>query len=202
MHKQILSGLLLLSSLNPGLYAADKVDAGTYRFPEHVVINYKNQELNLSLTGLTMRKMLFMDIYSVAHYIDKLPASSVNELYRYILEPAHTKQISMVFQRELSAIQIKNSLLKSIKRNTDAQEFLAMQADVEKFMAAIYDNVKKNDEFTLRWFPDGTMVSLFEGDEISSINNEALARTMWSIWFGEKSVVDRKSLVTQMLTSS
>lgn len=176
-------------------------------FSSHVVIEYNDKHLDLSLTGLTIRRKLFLKIYSMAHYIELSPGMinpgvSDNEIYQTILQNNVAKQVSMVFLRSLKASQIKDSLLSGIKTNSSEDEYQQILPDVEKFQQAISSDVEKDDEFVIRWLPDGTLVSLFQGKEISAIRNDRFARVLWSIWFSEKSVVNRKSLIEKLLTSS
>jgi oligoribonuclease (3'-5' exoribonuclease) len=108
----------------------------------------------------------------------------------------------MKFLRALDAKQIQKSLISGIKLNTNEEEFLQILPQVEEFMHAIDEDVKTQDEFVLRWFPVGTILSIYQGKEISTIRNDGFARTLWSIWFGKESVVDRKTLVEQLLVKS
>ena len=177
------------------------------QFPHNITVEYNNEQLDLSLTGLTIRKKFFLKIYSMAHYIEQKPDDSGldvsgNKIYSNILQHNNTKQISMVFLRELTAEQIQKSLISGMKLNTNKEEYHKLLPQVEEFTHAIYEDVKQNDEFILRWFPDGTIVSIFKDEEISSIKNDKFARVLWSIWFGNHSVVDRESLIKQLLTSS
>ena len=174
------------------------------QFPHNIVIEYHNQQLDLFLTGLTIRRKFFLKIYSVAHYIDQQPdvAGSDDNIYKSILQNNSTKQISMIFLRNLSAEQIQKSLRAGIKLNSSEAEYLQILPQIEEFMQAINANVEKNDEFIIRWHPDGSVVSLFQGAQISSIRNVKFAETLWAIWFGNFSVVDRKSLIKEMLTNS
>jgi len=176
-------------------------------FPHKVFFEYNHEPLDLSLTGLTTRTKYFLDIYSIAHYLQNQPSSTVlkvsdENIYKNILQNSSTKQISMVFLRALSAEQIQTSLRSGIKLNITKTEFHKIQSQVEQFMHAIYADVKKNDEFTIRWLPDGTVISLFQGKQISQIKNKVFAKTLWAIWFGKFSVVDRKSLIKELLISS
>ena len=171
-------------------------------FADSIAIEYKEEHHRLFLTGLTVRKKYFLDIYSMAHYLEQRPEITEGDIYQAILYSQGTKQISMVFMRSLTAEQIQESLTEGLEVNTDEKEFAQILPYVEKFMNAIHNDVKKNDEFIIRWFPDGTMVSIFQGNEISTIRSEQFARTLWSIWFGKYSVVDRNTLVKQLLTSS
>jgi Chalcone isomerase-like len=176
------------------------------QFPQNIVIEYNNELLELSLTGLTIRRKYFLDIYSMAHYAQQQSTAdsyiSENNIYKNILQNNGTKQISMVFLRKLSAKQIQKSLRSGIKSNSNKDEYLEFLPNVEEFMRAIYADVKKNDEFTIRWHPDGTVVSLFQGEQISLIKDKKFAKTLWAIWFGEFSIVNRKALIKELLTSS
>ena len=174
------------------------------QFPHNIVIEYHNQQLDLFLTGLTIRRKFFLKIYSVAHYIEQQPdvADSDDNIYKSILQNNSTKQISMIFLRNLSAEQIQKSLRAGIKLNSSEAEYLQILPQIEEFMQAINANVKKNDEFIIRWHPDGSVVSLFQGAQISSIRNVKFAETLWAIWFGNFSVIDRKDLIKEMLTNS
>ncbi len=174
------------------------------QFPHNIVIEYHNQQLDLFLTGLTIRRKFFLKIYSVAHYIDQQPdvAGSDDNIYKSILQNNSTKQISMIFLRNLSAEQIQKSLRAGIKLNSSEAEYLQILPQIEEFMQAINANVKKNDEFIIRWLPDGSVISFFQGTQISSIKNVKFAETLWAIWFGDFSVVDRKALIGELLPNS
>ncbi len=173
-------------------------------FPKNVVIEYNDEKLDLVRTGQTIRKKFFLKIYSMAHYAQKKPDNSLEkgDIFQYILQQYGAKQISMVFLRSLKAEQIQESLISGIKLNTNEEEYSKILLQIETFMRAIHEDVKENDEFILRWLPDGTIVSLFQGKEISSIKGENFARTLWSIWFSDYSVVDRDMLIKELLTSS
>ncbi len=177
------------------------------KFPHSIIIEHNNEQLDLFLTGVTIRRKFFLKIYYMAHYIEQPPEvagsdTSDENIYKSILENSGTKQISMVFMRKLSADQIQKSLRTGIKLNSNEAEYLQIQPQVEEFMQAINADVKKNDEFIIRWYPDGSVVSFFQGTKISSIRSVEFAKTLWAIWFGDFSVVDRKALIGEMLTNS
>ncbi len=174
-------------------------------FPTRVAIEYNNEQRNLFLTGSTIRRKFFLKIYAMAHYLERKPGISDvsdEQIYENILEDNSTKQISMIFLRALTAKQIQNSLISGIKLNTNEEQYLQITPQLEEFIQPINGDVIENDEFIIRWLPDGTLVSIFQGEEISAIKNNGFARALWSIWFGNESVVDRKSLIKELLTSS
>ena len=177
------------------------------QFPHNIVVEHNNKQLDLFMTGLTIRRKYFLNIYSIAHYIEQQPDgldSDISDdiIYKNILQNNGAKQISMVFLRSLTAQQIQKSLRSGIELNTNKQEYLQILPQVEEFMHAIDEDVKKNDEFIIRWFPDGSVISIFQDKKISAIKNDRFARTLWLIWFGDHSVVDRKSLIKELLTRS
>jgi len=176
-------------------------------FPQNIKIEHNKEQLDLFMTGLTIRRKFFLKIYSMAHYIEQQPDSvdpenSNEQIYKNILQNNSAKQITMVFMRKLSAKQIQKSLRSGLKKNSSKNEYLQILPQVNNFMQAIYADINKNDEFIIRWFPDGTIISLFQGKQISSIKSVKFAKTLWAIWFGEFSVVDRKTLIKELLTSS
>ena len=190
-------------------YADDRLSEtkDSKQFPHKLILEYNNERLSLSLTGLAIRQKFFLKIYSMAHHIEQKPdIAGLNalsdEVYKNILQYNGAKQISMIFLRSLTAEQVQKSLRSGIKLNTNEEEYRQILPQVEEFMHAIYADVKKNDEFLIRWFPDGSIVSIFQGVKISTIKNDFFARTLWSIWFGNYSVVDRKSLIEELLTNS
>ena len=177
------------------------------QFPHNIVVEHNNKQLDLFMTGLTIRRKYFLKIYSMAHYIEQQQYgldSGISDdiIYKNILQNNGAKQISMVFLRSLTAQQIQKSLRSGIELNTNKQEYLQILPQIEEFMHAIDEDVKKNDEFIIRWFPDGSVISIFQDKKISAIKNDRFARTLWLIWFGDHSVVDRKSLIKELLTRS
>ena len=168
-------------------------------FSETLQFVYNDEPRALRQTGQAIRKQLFMQIYAMAHYLEASPPVVVDEsAYDAIIDHPGIKQITMVFLRSLSASQIRKTLLSSLRSNASKDDFESMQPDIDRFMSAIDDDVKRGDEFVLRWYPDGTLDSLYQGIRVSSIENARLAGAMWSIWFGEGSAVDRAALVERL----
>ena len=153
----------------------------------------------LKLTGQTVRKKYLLDIYRIAHYsdIDFEEASSLN-VYQHILTEPANKQISLVFQRSLSAKQIQNALTKGVKFNCEGDEEERVAPDLEKFRQAIKQDVAKNDKFSLRWTKEGHLLAFFQNELVGTFDSPLLARLLWSMWFGEKAIVQRKELIIKL----
>jgi len=209
-YKFIVLYFALISVVQSDNSFSEKLDEKI--IPDNIVIEYDNEQLELYLTGLTVRKKFFLNIYTMYHYIEQQstiadsdildPENSDKQIYKNILQNNSAKQISMVFMRKLSAKQIQKSLRSGLIKNSNNDDYLKILPQVEEFMQAINGNVDKNDEFIIRWFPDGTIVSLFKGKQISLIKDKIFAETLWAIWFGEFSVVDREALIKKLLPSS
>ena len=203
--KSIVLAIVLISVAHAGDSVSETRDEK--QFPHNIVIEYNNEQLDLFMTGLTIRRKFFLKIYSMAHYIEQLPNVagsdiSDDDIYKSILQNKGIKQISMVFMRKLSAEQIQNSLRSGIQLNSSEADYLIILPQVEEFMQAIHADVGKNDEFVIRWYPDGSVVSFFQGTQISSIKSVKFAETLWAIWFGDFSVVDKKALIVELLSNS
>jgi len=167
-------------------------------FRDSLSIDYDNQQRALRQTGQTVRKQYLMQIYAMAHYLEDALLDPGESVYAAIVESRGIKQITMVFLRNLKGSQIRGSLSSSLRSNAGQDHYAVLQPDIDRFMNAIDDDVQRGDEFVLRWYPDGTMDSIYQGNTISSIKNAELARSMWAIWFGDKSVVDRAALVDRL----
>ena len=191
----ILKSIILCFSLISSSHASNN------NFSKNINFTYNNKQLDLSLTGETIRQKFFLDIYSMAHYVEQKPTILDNNIYNDILLSSGAKQISMIFLRDLSSDQIQKSLIEGIKLNSTQDEYLQIQPQVKEFMQAIYKDVEQNDSFIIRWLSDGTLVSVFKGKQVCAIKNVLFAKTLWSIWLGDQSIVNREALIGQLLTS-
>ena len=185
---------VFLAGISTGCFAKD------FGFDETVDVNHEGETTQLSLTGATERSVLFFDVYSLAHYAaDLKPTDDQSvDIYTQLIDANITKQISIVFSRDLEANQIQETLSDGIKDNCDADEFQQVKSDLDLFKRAINQDVKKHDEFSLRWLASGKLLMLFHGEVVGELESPLLARLLWSIWFGDDAVVDRAELVSKV----
>ncbi len=172
--------------------------SGEKQFSDRVQVEYADREWTLVQTGQTVRRQYFLRIYAMAHYLEGDLHATPGSTYRAIIDAPGIKQITMRFLRNLSADQIQQSLASGLRASAGAEQYARILPDVERFMRAINDDARRDTEFVLRWYPDGTLESFYRGSRISSIRNAEFASVMWSIWFGENSVVDRAALVERL----
>jgi hypothetical protein len=78
-------------------------------------------------------------------------------------------------------------------------QYKELKSLIDKFLGFFTKDVKENDSFVYRWMPDGNLITIINNEEKPVISSSLFARTLWSIWFGEDSVVDREDLVARMI---
>jgi hypothetical protein len=170
-------------------------------FPSEIKFTYNAKEYSLQCTGLAVRKKFFFKVYGMAHYIEGInTVNNKNEAYSTIIAEGKAKEIMMVFVRNVDVKSIRDTYNEGFKNNTSDAELKEIQPLIEIFLGYFSKDVKENDRFVFRWIPDGTIVVIINDEEKPAITNKLFARTLWSIWFGEDSVVDREDLVGRMIS--
>lgn len=185
---------------DPGASVTDG-DTGAV-FPSTVSFVHDGRSHELTITGLAVRTRLFFNVYCLAHYMEEAPREAGEALFRAIMSDGQAKQITMQFVRDVSAQRIQDALREGLERNATPEELAAIRPQIDEFARAIHRDVRERDVFTIRWVPGGTTVSVFEGRTVTRITNATFARVLWSIWFGNRSVVDRDRLVHLIMAGS
>lgn len=143
----------------------------------------------LHRTGESSRQLFTFKIYRLAHYTDLAPES------HSLLANSGIKQVRLVFQREIDGPRVKAEFLKSIRARVSPQEWEAIAATAEAYCAPfVKGKVSTGDLYTVTWLPDGTLISRLNGKHLGTQRDPAFARALWSIWLGERSVVDAVAL--------
>lgn len=165
------------------------------RFPCSIAFVHQDIEQQLSITGVTARRKFFLNIYSIAHYMQDPPRGNVREVTRAVLRDGPPKQITMDFVRDVSADRIQEAFREGFQGNASPSELEDIRPLLRQFLASIYKDVQEDDTVIIRWLPGGVTVSLFQGEEVNRITSVTFARLLWSLWFGERPVVDRAELI-------
>ena len=168
-------------------------------FPTTITVSHEGTDFTLALTGTTVRKKLIIKVYAIAHYMQDLPKGSEKELVAAVLTDGKAKQLTMEFVRDVSKEQIRNAYKDGFEENASKDEQKAIAPLVEQFLNYFTGDVKENDRFILRWLPGGVVQAQVQGTEKPAITNAVFARVLWTIWFGEDSIVDPEDLVSRML---
>jgi len=182
------------------LFAQDKVKEPSteIEFPASVKFTGGGKEYQVAITGVAVRKKLIIKVYGMAHYMQEPGMMREDEAYAAVLTDGKAKQISLQFVRDVDASSIQNAYRDGFKNSTPSGELQKIQASIDKFLAYFTNPVKDGDTFTYRWLPGGTVVAIVQGQEKPAITDPVFARSLWGIWFGEDSIVDREDLVARM----
>ena len=164
-------------------------------FPAAVEFHHAGTDYQLSLTGVGVRKKLFFKVYGIAHYMEVAEFEDVHKAIDTALSDSYAKQITMDFARDVDVGKIQDAYRKGFEKNASDEEEEVIAPFVETFVGYFTEDVKENDQYVLRWLPDGIVLTIVKGEEKKSIENVTFAKVLWRIWLGEKSIVDRKKLV-------
>ncbi len=146
--------------------------------------------VRLYKTGETQRNFLFFPIYRMSHYAQSLSGN------RSILDWQGTKAVRLEFLRELKGDRIRDDFLNTLRARAPGESWESIRASAHAYCAPFSrGNVRSGDRFSVIWFPDGTLVSRFNGIILAKIDDPRFARVLWSIWVGENSIVDRDALL-------
>jgi len=197
----LLSVFAFLCLCVPSAPAQDKVkEPSTEReFPSTVSFSYEGKDYTLAVTGVAVRKKIIIKVYGMAHYMQDAGKTTEEEAYKAVLSEGKAKQISLQFVRDVDNTSIQSAYRDGFKNSVSETEYGKIQGTVEKFLAYFSSPAKENDTYTYRWLPGGTVVVIAQGQEKPALTDPVFARALWTIWFGEDSIVDREDLVEWMI---
>lgn len=180
---------LVLSCVTAFCSAEDVTDPSTgIKFPGTVSFSDHGKDYTLSATGVATRKKFFVKVYSVASYVEDPAHLSAGDPSNSVLNAKGAKQLTLSFVREVPERKLTEGYRESFGKIGYKNEEM-----MGKFFG-FFENTKNRDQHTFRWLPDGTVVVLINNEEKGRIQNPEFARALWSIWFGNAGVVDKKQL--------
>jgi len=168
------------------------------KFPTVQSFSAGGKEYTMQLTGVAVRKKVIFKVYGMAHHMENPAGGTRAGVIKDALTDGKAKQITMVFVRDVDASSIQNAYRNGFKENASKQELPQIQALIERFVGNFTSEVKENDVFILRWLPGGTIIPVIKGEEKEPITSQVFARVLWTIWFGDDSIVDPDDLVDRV----
>lgn len=193
-----LFGMIFVVIFSVGMmpaFARAQSRIGAVGFPELYSFDYQSKNYSLPLTGTGLRRKWGFKVYKVAHYMEVLPDGS--DVFQKVLEDGPAKQLTLQYLRDVPGSKIQSVLREGFLLNADADELKVIREPMVRLLKACEQPVKKGDEFILRWFQGGRVVFYSNGTESGSVDNVIFARVLWSIWCGEKAVVNRIQLLAR-----
>ncbi len=155
--------------------------AALANFPDLSKVNFSapeiklgNQSLVLNGRGTYMR--FIFKIYEISLFLEKKSSDS-----KKILESSETKVLNLKFLRDVSASQLRSSLLAGYHENCGSQ-CEALRPYIEEVNSKIPD-LKEGESLVLRFYPSGLILKTNLGSYLE-IANSAFSRVLLSIWLG------------------
>jgi hypothetical protein len=165
-------------------------------FPKEVSFSYEEADYNLTATGTAVRKKFIFKVYGMVHYMQNAPKGNSESIFSTILEDNYAKEIIMDFTRDVGANKIKDAFQSGFEKNSTEEELKNIQPLINQFLGYFNSEVKKNEQYILRWLPNGNVISIVQGKEHPVISNVTFARILWTIWLGKDSIVNRDDLIS------
>lgn len=165
-------------------------------FSPDVTVDHEGKTFHLQATGVATRKKLIVSVYSVAHYLQEGAFKAGDDPVEVIMKDTNAKQLTLKWVHEVSAEKVQNGYKESLKNALSEADLERLQKDVDQYVAFFSQDVKKGDEHVIRWLPGGYVEVILNGKKAGSLTDPAFAAGLWSIWFGEKSVVNRTKLIS------
>lgn len=170
-------------------------------FDKTVSVTHKGQTLSLDATGASLRRKWFVKGYAVAHYMQNPVKGDQETVIRDIFSGDKTKQITMIWLHKLPLALIREGFQESLHKTFKDNEYAANRADIDKFLNFFKADAQVGDVTVFRWFPGGYLELYHNDEKLGSLVNLDLAKALWAIWLGPESVVDRKQMISQVLTN-
>jgi hypothetical protein len=176
---------------------ADVKDSATgLSFPSEVSFTHEGKGYKLEATGVSTRKKLFIKIYSIVSYLQDAAQATKSDIFDEILKDGKAKQLTLKFVRSVPADKVMEGYHDSFKTALAGRSSPELNSLIEKYIDLFNHEAKEGEEQVIRWLPGGYVEVLFNGKVGGSFTNVEFAKTLWSIWFGPKGVVNRDQLVT------
>lgn len=131
------------------------------------------------LNGMGLRTKYMIKVYVAGLYLPQKSGEATA-----ILKADMPKRLVMHFVRGVSKNQLTDGFSEGFEKNSpDAVK--SLKADIDRFFGAL-DAVKDGDELTFTYVPGaGTLVE-GAGKEKLTIDGEAFAEMLFSVWLGPK----------------
>jgi hypothetical protein len=196
--KLIFSLFLCFFTISQYLQADITDDSTGVSFPSQVTIEHENRTYKLDATGVSTRKKFFVKVYSIASYLENGIVTSKGNAFNQILEDNKAKQVTMKWVHEASASKIQDGLRDSFSKVLSKNEQTELKKYIDEYIAFFNVEARVGDEHVIQWLPGGYLEVLINGKSVGNITNIALAKAVFSFWFGDNSVVNRNDLIKEL----
>jgi len=178
--------LFIALALSPAVLAQDVVEPRS-----GAKFSAKSGDLTLTGVGLRTKTFLKVKVYAIALYVADAalagPLASYRgkpktaAFYKDLLAGDFTKELRLLFLRDLSADQIQGAFRETLAG--------ADKAKVEAFVS-YFGELKTGQDCVLRYVPGGTLETLVASAARLPIADKTFSTAVFSIWLGDKPIQD------------
>lgn len=186
--------ILALAAAAPIAAEDVRVSGASAAFPTALQHTVDGKPINFRLTGASMRKKLFINVYSIGSYVqDGVKAGSAEQL----VNANGVKLLHLVIERDIGGAEMSEAFRSSVALNYPAGSFADELAKFDKALRAC--TVSKGDQVWMTNSPAGFRC-VIPGKLDVSIPNAAFAKAIWEIYFGRNNLGDalKRGLVARL----
>ncbi len=172
-------------------------------FPKQVTFEYAGKTYTLKATGAAEQKRSRGDrvrqSMTLAHYMANPPTADDLDATATVRNDKGAKQFTFIFANANDDGRFAQRLERSLQSSITPQTSAKLKNSIAEFVACFKGSFKANDQYTVRWLPDGKTEVAVAGQPPKIIANPEFAPFYWGIWFNLDSPVstyDLLSLIT------
>jgi hypothetical protein len=155
----------------------------------------------LVFSGSTVRKRFFFSVYKISHFMAWPQETSDNhdELIKLIASGQLSQRVEIEFLRDVSREQVEEALMDGIERNNPDVDLSNIKTEIMRLSEGFDNDITENSRLVLSRVNVGKLIVYFNERKVVETDNSELTRALWSIWFGQKPIVDNKALIANQM---
>ncbi len=187
MRQNGLLAAAVVLGLSAAVLAAELVEvpgSGT-RYPAAVDAAIGGKAVKLALTGVALRTKLFVNVYSVASYVEKGAGVSSPEA---LAQADCPKRLHLVMERSVDGKDMAEAFGAAVRMNHPEPQFAEEMNQLLQFMRSC--PMRKGEHALLTHVPGIGLQINVAGKADFLIKNVAFSRAVWEIYLGKKNLGD------------
>jgi hypothetical protein len=189
--------VVVLGLVVPAGFADDlvRVDGSNTQYPAAVETKIGEKPVKLVLTGASLRKKYFFNVYTVGSYVQQGTAVRSPEELAAADVP---KQLHLVMERELDGKTMADAFREAVRLNYPPGTFDQELDTLAAFLQATA--VKKGDHVWLTHIPGVGFQGRLGDQKQLLIRNPRFSRAIWDIYLGRNNLGDaiKQGLISRL----
>ena len=126
-------------------------------------------------------------------------SSDPDELIKLIAAGDLSQRVEIEFLRDVSREQVEEALIDGIERNNPGKDLSKIKNDIIRLSEGFDNDITEKSRLVLSRINRTKLIVHFNEQRIVETDNRELTEALWSIWFGQKPIVDNKALIANQL---